>query len=51
MAAKADLKAKGVDAIVCTATNDPYVMHAWGVDQGAEGILMLSDKVCHHYDP
>lgn len=31
------LKAKGVDVIVCTATNDKYVMHAWGVEQGAQG--------------
>ena len=39
------LRAKGVKVIVCTATNDPYVMEAWGRDQGAVGkVLMLSDK-------
>ncbi len=39
------LKAKGCQVVVCTATNDPYVMYAWGKDQGAEGkVLMLSDK-------
>jgi len=39
------LKAKGCEVIVCTATNDAYVMYAWGKDQGATGkVLMLSDK-------
>jgi 2-Cys peroxiredoxin 5 len=39
------LRAKGVEVIVCTATNDAYVMEAWGRDQGASGkVLMLSDK-------
>lgn len=27
------IKAKGVDAIVCTAVNDVFVMNAWGKDQ------------------
>ena len=27
------LKAKGVDEVICTATNDAYVMHFWGVQQ------------------
>mmetsp|Transcript_18459 Transcript_18459/g.56424 ORF Transcript_18459/g.56424 Transcript_18459/m.56424 type:complete len:170 (-) Transcript_18459:72-581(-) len=42
----AALKAQGVDAVICTATNDPYVMEAWGRDQKAQDadILMLSDK-------
>lgn len=30
-----DLKAQGVDNIVCVATNDHYVMEAWGRDLGA----------------
>ena len=39
------LRAKGVEVIVCTATNDAYVMEAWGRDQGAVGkVMMLSDK-------
>ncbi|KAG8457967.1 hypothetical protein KFE25_012638 [Diacronema lutheri] len=41
-----DLKNAGVDMVICTATNDPYVMEAWGRASGvARGtILMLSDK-------
>ncbi|MDR9466793.1 peroxiredoxin [Marinospirillum sp.] len=41
---KADeIKAKGVDSIVCTAVNDIFVMDAWGKSQNAEEITMLSD--------
>jgi peroxiredoxin (alkyl hydroperoxide reductase subunit C) len=40
----ADLKAKGVDTIVCMAVNDPFVMGAWAKQQGVgEGIIMLAD--------
>jgi len=38
------LKGKGVDAVVCMAVNDGYVMGAWGRTQGTEGkIRMLGD--------
>lgn len=38
------IKAKGVDEIVCLATNDAFVMGAWGKDQGAGGkVRMLAD--------
>ena len=38
------LKAKGVDAVACTAVNDAFVMGAWGKDQGVgDDILMLAD--------
>eukprot|EP01116_Phalansterium_solitarium_P020890 TRINITY_DN6327_c0_g1_i1.p1 TRINITY_DN6327_c0_g1~~TRINITY_DN6327_c0_g1_i1.p1 ORF type:complete len:171 (-),score=51.67 TRINITY_DN6327_c0_g1_i1:516-1028(-) len=42
---KADeLKAKGVDHIICTAVNDPYVMESWGRTMKAHGrVWMLSD--------
>lgn len=39
-----DLKAKGVDEVVCLSVNDPFVMGAWGKDQGAGGkVRMLAD--------
>ena len=40
----ADLKAKGIDAIACTAVNDAFVMGAWARDLGSAGKLrMLAD--------
>ncbi len=39
----ADLKAKGIDAIACTAVNDAFVMGAWGKAAGSEDIVMLAD--------
>jgi peroxiredoxin len=38
-----ELKAKGVDAIICLSVNDAFVMHAWGESQNAENIMMLAD--------
>jgi len=39
-----EIRAKGVDDIVCLAINDPFVMQAWGNEQGAEGkVTMLPD--------
>jgi len=38
-----DIKAKGVDTIVCMSVNDPFVMKAWGEQSNAEELLMLSD--------
>ena len=38
-----DIKAKGVDTIVCLSVNDAFVMDAWGKAQNAEEILMLAD--------
>lgn len=38
-----DLKAKGIDEIVCTAVNDPFVMGAWGKDAGSADVTMLAD--------
>ena len=40
----AELKAKGIDAIVCTAVNDVFVLTNWAKDTGAQGkIEMLAD--------
>lgn len=39
----ADIKGKGVDEIVCTAVNDPFVMKAWGAASGSPEITMLAD--------
>lgn len=39
-----DFKTEGIDEIVCLATNDVFVMDAWGRDQGVEEkILMVAD--------
>ncbi len=39
----ADLKAKGVDEIACTAVNDAFVLGAWNKDSGSEDVTMLAD--------
>jgi peroxiredoxin len=39
-----DIKSKGVDAVVCLSVNDPFVMHAWAEQHGAQGkVTMLPD--------
>ncbi|MFN3516538.1 MAG: peroxiredoxin [Novosphingobium sp.] len=43
VAKAADLKAKGIDEIVCTAVNDPFVMGAWGKASGSADVTMLAD--------
>ncbi len=41
---QAELKAKGIDEIVCTSVNDVFVMSAWGEQAGAGGkVRMLAD--------
>ena len=38
------LKAKGINAIVCLAVNDVFVMGAWGKDQNAgDHVMMVAD--------
>lgn len=38
-----EIKAKGVDSIVCTAVNDAFVMGAWGKASNADELIMLAD--------
>ena len=39
-----EFKSAGVDEIICTAVNDPFVFAAWGKSSGADGkITMLAD--------
>ena len=45
MEAQEELKAKGVELTICVATNDAFVMEAWGRTSGGSdaGILFLAD--------
>lgn len=38
-----ELKAKGVDTVICLSVNDAFVMDAWGKASNAENIIMLAD--------
>lgn len=38
-----DLKAKGVDTVVCLSVNDSFVMSAWQEAQNAQQLTMLAD--------
>ena len=44
--AQNELKAKGVELTICVATNDAFVMEAWGRTSGGSdaGIMFLSDS-------
>ncbi len=43
VAKAAELKAKGIDEIACTAVNDAFVMGAWNKADGSDDITMLAD--------
>jgi peroxiredoxin len=39
-----EIRAKGVDDIICMSVNDAFVMGAWGTDRGAgEKVRMIAD--------
>jgi peroxiredoxin len=39
-----EIRAKGVDDIICMSVNDAFVMDAWGKDRGATGkVRMIAD--------
>ena len=43
VAKAADLKAKGIDEIACTAVNDAFVLGAWNQRDGSGDVTMLAD--------
>ncbi len=38
-----EIKAKGVDSIICMAVNDAFVMHSWGESANADALQMVGD--------
>ncbi|MBD0268298.1 MAG: peroxiredoxin [Cyanobacteria bacterium Co-bin8] len=38
-----EIKAQGVDAVICLSVNDAFVMFQWGKQQGAKNVFLLPD--------
>jgi len=44
VAKASEIKAKGVDEVVCMSVNDAFVMKAWGADRGAgDKVRLIAD--------
>jgi thioredoxin-dependent peroxiredoxin len=38
-----EIKAQGVDAVICISVNDAFVMYQWGKGQNAKNVFLLPD--------
>ena len=38
-----DIKAQGIDEVICLSVNDAFVMFQWGKAQGAKNVFLLPD--------
>lgn len=38
-----EIKAQGIDEVICLSVNDAFVMYQWGKQQGVQKIFMLPD--------
>lgn len=38
-----EIKAQGVDEVICISVNDAFVMFQWGQQQGAKNVFLLPD--------
>lgn len=38
-----DIRAEGIDRVICLSVNDAFVMHQWARAQGVEKVMMLPD--------
>ena len=38
-----EIKAQGVDQVICISVNDAFVMYQWGKAQGADKVFLLPD--------
>jgi peroxiredoxin len=38
-----EIKAQGIDEVICLSVNDAFVMFQWGKQQGAQNVFLLPD--------
>ncbi|MGQ9866749.1 MAG: peroxiredoxin [Pseudanabaenaceae cyanobacterium] len=38
-----EIKAQGVDEVICLSVNDAFVMYQWGLKQGVQKVFLLPD--------